>query len=84
MALNRWPLIIFRCFDQELFRFPRLIDRRNNAVIGGADLVDGLVPRLDEHSIHSISIMGFPSDTTPGILDELNKLPLDDAVLAAV
>ena len=45
-----------------------------DAVIGGADLVGGLVPRLDEHSIHSISILGFPSDTTPGILDELNKL----------
>jgi len=45
-----------------------------DGVIGGADLVGGLVPRLDEHSIHSISILGFPSDTTPGILDELNKL----------
>ena len=45
-----------------------------DAVIGGADLVGGLVPRLDEHSINSLSILGFPSDTTPGILDELNKL----------
>ena len=45
-----------------------------DAVIGGADLVGGLVPRLDEHSIHSISILGFPSDTTPGVLDDLNKL----------
>ena len=45
-----------------------------DGVIGGADLVGGLVPRLDEHSIHSVSILGFPSETTPGILDELNKL----------
>jgi len=45
-----------------------------DGVLGGADLVGGLVPRLDEHSIHSISILGFPSETTPGILDELNKL----------
>jgi len=45
-----------------------------DAIIGGADLVGGLVPRLDEHSIHSLTILGFPSDTTPGILDELNKL----------
>ena len=45
-----------------------------DAVIGGANLVGGLVPRLNEHSIHTISIFGFPSDTTPGILDELNKL----------
>lgn len=45
-----------------------------DGIIGGADLVGGLVPRLDEHSIHSITILGFPNDTTPGILDELNRL----------
>ena len=45
-----------------------------DAVIGGADLVGGLVPRLGEHSIHILSIRGFPSETTPGLLDELNTL----------
>lgn len=45
-----------------------------DAVIGGADLVGGLVPRLDEHSIHTVTVLGFPSETAPGILDELNKL----------
>lgn len=45
-----------------------------DGIIGGADLVGGLVPRLDEHSMHSLSILGFPSETTPGILDELNTL----------
>jgi len=45
-----------------------------DALIGGADLVGGLVPRLDDHAINAISILGFPNDTTPGILDELNKL----------
>lgn len=45
-----------------------------DAIIGGADLVGGLVPRLDEHCVHTITILGFPSETTPGILGELNKL----------
>jgi len=45
-----------------------------DAVIGGADLVGGLVPRLGEHSIHILSIRGFPNETTPGLLDELNTL----------
>jgi len=45
-----------------------------DSFIGGADLVGGLVPRLGEHSIHTVTILGFPSETTPGILDELNTL----------
>ena len=45
-----------------------------DAVIGGASMTGGLVPKLDEHAVHTITIMGFPADTTPGILDELNRL----------
>jgi len=45
-----------------------------DGVLGGADLVGGLVPRLGEHAIHTLTILGFPSETTPGILDELNRL----------
>ena len=45
-----------------------------DSFIGGADLVGGLVPRLGEHSIHTVTILGFPYETTPGILDELNTL----------
>ncbi|WP_017930643.1 conjugal transfer protein TrbE [Robiginitomaculum antarcticum] len=45
-----------------------------DALIGGADLVGGLVPRLGDHAINAVSILGFPNDTTPGILDELNTL----------
>jgi len=45
-----------------------------DALIGGADLVGGLVPRLDDQAINVVSILGFPNDTTPGILDELNTL----------
>ena len=45
-----------------------------DAVIGGADLVGGLIPQLGEHSVHTLTILGFPSETVPGILDELNTL----------
>jgi len=38
-----------------------------DGVLGGADLVGGLVPRLGEHSIHTVTILGFPNETTPGI-----------------
>ena len=38
-----------------------------DSLIGGSDLVGGLVPRLGEHSIHTVTILGFPSETTPGL-----------------
>ena len=41
------------------------------ALIGGADLVGGLVPRLGGENLHMITVRGFPGETTPGILDEL-------------
>lgn len=45
-----------------------------DAVIGGESLTGGLVPRLGASAIRTLTIMGFPSETTPGILDELNRL----------
>ena len=32
------------------------------------------MPLLGDHAIRTLTIMGFPADTTPGILDELNTL----------
>ena len=37
-------------------------------------LVGGLEPRLAKTDLRILTIMGFPSVTTPGILDELNRL----------
>jgi type IV secretion system protein VirB4 len=37
-------------------------------------LVGGLEPRHDKTDLRILTIMGFPSVTTPGILDELNRL----------
>ena len=45
-----------------------------DAVIGGTQLVGGLEPRLGEHHMRAITLMGFPSATEPGVLDNLNAL----------
>ena len=45
-----------------------------DAVLGGTQLVGGLEPRLGEHHIRAITLMGFPSATEPGVLDNLNAL----------
>jgi len=45
-----------------------------DALIGDCDLVGGLTPRLGDETLHVLTIKGFPAETTPGILDELNAL----------
>ena len=45
-----------------------------DALIGDCDLVGGLSPRLGRQTLHLLTIKGFPAETTPGILDELNNL----------
>src|SRR5450631_3061267 len=38
-------------------------------------LIGGLEPRLGNSHLRTLTVMGFPTATTPGILDELNRLP---------
>jgi type IV secretion system protein TrbE len=45
-----------------------------DAVLVNEPLVGGLAPRLGDTHLRILTIMGFPSVTTPGILDELNRL----------
>ena len=45
-----------------------------DAVLVDEPLVGGLAPRLGGAHLRILTIMGFPSVTTPGILDELNRL----------
>jgi type IV secretion system protein VirB4 len=45
-----------------------------DSILGGADLVGGLEPMLGEHHLRVLTIMGFPSTTEPGLLDDLNCL----------
>ena len=83
---NQMPLAVWLTDDETLTYLHSTVSPKRHkvttpevpayidAVIGGADLVGGLVPRLADHSIHILTIRGFPNETTPGILDELNKL----------
>ena len=47
-----------------------------DAVLPDVPLTGGVAPRLGEAHLRSLSVLGFPGTTTPGILDELNNLGL--------
>ena len=45
-----------------------------DALVADQPLTGGLEPRLGEAHLRILTIVGFPTATTPGILDELNRL----------
>ncbi len=45
-----------------------------DAVLVDDDLAGGLEPRLGREHLRTLSVMGFPSQTWPGLLDDLNRL----------
>jgi type IV secretion system protein TrbE len=45
-----------------------------DALLADQPLTGGLAPRLGDVNLRVLTIVGFPSATTPGILDELNAL----------
>jgi Type IV secretory pathway, VirB4 components len=45
-----------------------------DALLADQPLTGGLEPRLGEQHLRVLTIVGFPTATTPGILDELNRL----------
>ncbi|QGM99874.1 conjugal transfer protein TrbE [Methylocystis parvus] len=45
-----------------------------DAILVDAPLTGGLEPRLGRAHLRTLTIMGFPSATWPGILDDLNRL----------
>jgi len=45
-----------------------------DALLADQPLSGGLEPRLGDNHFRILTIVGFPSATTPGILDELNRL----------
>ena len=45
-----------------------------DAILVDEDLVGGLEPRLGSAHLRTLTVMGFPSQTWPGVLDELNRL----------
>jgi type IV secretion system protein TrbE len=46
-----------------------------DAILADQPLTGGLEPMLGESHLRVLTIVGFPSATTPGLLDELNRLP---------
>ena len=45
-----------------------------DALVADQPLTGGLEPRLGEAHLRILTIVGFPTVTTPGLLDELNRL----------
>ncbi|WP_099864877.1 conjugal transfer protein TrbE [Pararhizobium haloflavum] len=46
-----------------------------DALLADQPLTGGLEPRLGDHHLRVLTITGFPTATTPGLLDEMNRLP---------
>lgn len=45
-----------------------------DAYLTDDDLTTGLYPRLGDQYLRTISVRGYPADTAPGVLDQLNEL----------
>jgi type IV secretion system protein VirB4 len=45
-----------------------------DAILADEDLAGGLEPRLGASALRTLTILGFPSQTWPGLLDDLNRL----------
>src|SRR5580692_3708478 len=45
-----------------------------DAILVDEDLTGGLEPRLGRAHLRTLTIMGFPSQTWPGLLDDINRL----------
>ena len=45
-----------------------------DALLADAPLTGGLKPVLGEHHLRVASVRGFPTATSPGMLDDLNRL----------
>ncbi|MEW6147053.1 MAG: conjugal transfer protein TrbE [Pseudomonadota bacterium] len=45
-----------------------------DALLADEPLAGGLEPRLGSHHLRTLTVVGFPTTTHPGILDELNRL----------
>ncbi|MEX3014002.1 conjugal transfer protein TrbE [Gymnodinialimonas hymeniacidonis] len=48
-----------------------------DALLADEPLVGGLTPRLGSQYLRTLTIIGLPSATWPGLLDELNSQPLE-------
>lgn len=47
-----------------------------DAFLADAPLLGGIAPQLGDYHLRTVTILGFPSSTTPALLDQLNQLPI--------
>jgi len=47
-----------------------------DTIVGSQDFWGGVIPRIGKKHIQIINIEGFPAESFPGILDNLNRLPI--------
>ncbi len=59
--------------NRQLLRVPE-VPMHLDALLADQPLVGGLEPRLGSAHLRTLSIIGFPTATFPGILDDLNRL----------
>ncbi|WP_010188096.1 VirB4 family type IV secretion/conjugal transfer ATPase [Sphingomonas sp. PAMC 26605] len=48
-----------------------------DSVIGGQEMWAGVVPRIGRKFVQTVSIDGFPLESTPGVLSALSELPTE-------
>ncbi len=48
-----------------------------DAVIGGQELIPGVIPKIGKKFIQCVAIEGFPLESHPGILTKLSQLPVE-------
>jgi type IV secretion system protein VirB4 len=48
-----------------------------DAIIGGQEMWTGVVPRIGRKFVQTVSIDGFPLESTPGVLSALSELPTE-------
>jgi type IV secretion system protein TrbE len=48
-----------------------------DAIVADEPLVGGLEPQLGSAHLRTLTVMGFPSQTWPGLLDDLNRLAFE-------
>ena len=65
--------ISFKAHDVAVPEVPMYLD----ALLADMPLTGGLAPKLGNYCLRTVSIMGFPGNSVPAILDQLNHLPIE-------
>lgn len=48
-----------------------------DSLLPDTPLIGGLAPRLGTHHLQTVTITEFPGESTPGLLDQMNRLPFE-------